>query len=150
MMISRFQSFTSGITTCYKYIRRIKSAQMTEFGLRGTHVMCLFYLHQHPQGLAAAQLAELCVEDKAAISRTIAELEEKGYLYCGDGKKYRMPLFLTESGEQLARRMDQVIAQWVCAGGEGLEEAERESFYASLEKIAANLGKKMRTGKATE
>ena len=53
---------------------------MTEFGLKGTHVMCLFFLHHTPEGLTAAQLCQLCAEDKAAISRTIATLKEKGYI----------------------------------------------------------------------
>ena len=47
-MIQRFDAFVSGITSCYKYIQRIKSMEMTEFGLKGTHVMCLYYLRQTP------------------------------------------------------------------------------------------------------
>ena len=47
-MIQRFDAFVSGITACYKYIQRIKSMEMTEFGLKGTHVMCLYYLRQIP------------------------------------------------------------------------------------------------------
>ena len=42
-MLQRFEDFVTGITVCYKYIQRIKSAEMTEFGLKGTHVMCLFF-----------------------------------------------------------------------------------------------------------
>jgi hypothetical protein len=73
-MIQRFDAFVSGITACYKYIQRIKSMEMTEFGLKGTHVMCLYYLRQNPAGLTASQLCGLCAEDKAAISRTVSEL----------------------------------------------------------------------------
>ena len=78
-MLQRFEDFVTGITVCYKYIQRIKSAEMTEFGLKGTHVMCLFFLHRHPEGLTAAQLCQLCAEDKAAISRSLAVLQEKGF-----------------------------------------------------------------------
>ena len=46
-MIQRFDAFVSGITSCYKYIQRIKSMEMTEFGLKGTHVRCLYYLRQN-------------------------------------------------------------------------------------------------------
>ena len=66
-LINRFQLFVSGVSTCYKYIQRIKNLKMTEFGLKGTHVMCLFFLHHNPEGLTAAQLCQLCAEDKAAI-----------------------------------------------------------------------------------
>ncbi len=136
-MIERFQSFVAGITVCYKCIQRIKAAEMTEFGLKGTHVMCLFYLHQHPEGLTAAQLSALCVEDKGAISRTLADLDGKGYL-CGQ-RKYRTPLHLSPSGEQVASQVDQIIEEWVRAGGDGLTAQEREDFYAALERISCNL-----------
>ena len=33
-MIQRFDAFVSGITSCYKYIQRIKAMEMTEFGLK--------------------------------------------------------------------------------------------------------------------
>ena len=79
-MIQRFDAFVSGITSCYKYIQRIKSLEMTEFGLKGTHVMCMYYLRQNPGGLTASQLCGLCAADTAALSRTVAELTSRGYI----------------------------------------------------------------------
>ena len=137
-MIQRFQAFVTGITVCYKYIQRIKSAEMTEFGLKGTHVMCLFFLHHHPEGLTAAQLCQLCAEDKAAISRTLAVLHKDGYLTSGE-KKYRALLQLTEKGLAVARQVDQLIAQWVGFGGDGLSDEDRAVFYRCLEQISGNL-----------
>lgn len=138
-MIHRFDAFVTGITTCYKHIQRIKSMEMTELGLKGTHVMCLFYLHLHPEGLTAAQLCTLCDEDKAAISRTTAELSAGGYIRSEPEQKYRAKLYLTPSGTALAGKMDELIGQWVSAGGEGLSESQRENFYHSLGVIAGNL-----------
>lgn len=140
-MLQRFEAFVTGITVCYKYIQRIKSVEMTEFGLKGTHAMCLFFLHHNPQGLTAAQLCQLCAEDKAAISRTIATLQEQGYLE-GDDRKYRTTLTLSPAGLELAKQMDTVIEQWVELGGDGLSQAERAAFYRSLSLIAANLKEK--------
>lgn len=137
-MIERFQAFVSGITICYKYIHKIKSMEMTEFGLKGTHVMCLFYIFHSEEGITAAQLCQLCAEDKAAISRTLVTLQEKGYVESGE-KKYRAPLKLTEKGIELAKQMDDLIEQWVDCGGEGLTEEERRSFYYSLDLISSNL-----------
>lgn len=137
-MLQRFEAFVTGITVCHKYIQRIKSAEMSEFGLKGTHAMCLFFLHHNPGGLTAAQLCQLCAEDKAAISRTIATLVEQGYIESSD-KKYRAPLTLTVIGEALALKMDALIEQWVGLGGDGLSEEERSAFYYSLERISANL-----------
>ena len=79
-MILRFQAFLTGMTECYKFIQRIKNAEMTEFGLKGTHVACMFFLHHNPEGLTASQLCQLCAEDKANISRSIEHLEQNGYI----------------------------------------------------------------------
>ncbi len=141
-MIQRFEAFVTGITTCYKYIQRIKSAEMTELGLKGTHVMCIFFLHHNHGGLTASQLCQLCAEDKAAISRTLAYLQKEGYLLTGE-KKYRTPLFLTERGKQIAQQVDGLILQWVGFGSDGLTDEDRAVFYRCLELISTNLRQQM-------
>ena len=141
-MLQRFEAFVSGITVCHKYIQRIKSMEMTELGLKGTHVMCLFYLHHNPQGLTAAQLCQLCAEDKAAISRTLVTLQEKGCILTGE-KKYRAPIHLTEEGTRIAMQLDELIQQWVSFGGDGLTDEERLVFYKALSHISENLQQKL-------
>ena len=141
-MIDRFQSFVSGITICYKYIQKIKSMEMTEFGLKGTHVMCIFYISHSEEELTAAQLCQLCAEDKAAISRTLVTLQEKGFVETGE-KKYRAHLKLTDKGRLLAAQIDSLINHWVDCGGDGLSEEERNSFYYALELISSNLREKI-------
>ena len=138
-MNQRFDAFVSGITACYKYIQRIKAMEMTEFGLKGTHVMCLYYLRQNPAGLTAAQLCGLCAEDKAAISRTVSELRKQGYITTLSEKAYRAMLTLTAAGQELARKFDHLIELWVTVGGSGLTDTERSDFYRSLSTIAENL-----------
>ena len=142
-MIQRFDAFVSGITACYKFIQRIKSMEMTEFGLKGTHVMCLYYLRQNPAGLTASQLCGLCAEDKAAISRTVSELRSRGYITTLSEKAYRAMLTLTSAGQELARKFDHLIEGWVTAGGDGLSSEERSDFYKSLAMISDNLRAKI-------
>ena len=138
-MTNRFQDFLTGITMCYKYIQRIKNAEMTEFGLKGTHVACMFYLNHNPEGLTAAQLCSLCAEDKASISRTVRDLRQKGYIEEGSGRTYRALLRLTPAGAEIAGRMEPVIAEWVGIGGVGLTDEQRTSFYDTLHLISENL-----------
>ena len=142
-MTHRFESFVTGITVCYKYIQRIKSVEMTEFGLKGTHVTCLFYLYRNPQGLTSAQLCQLCAEDKATISRTVSDLRSRGYIEPGGEKNYRAQLRLSQAGEVIAQQMEPLIESWVTVGGEGLTDQQRETFYESLALIADNLRKKL-------
>ena len=142
-MIQRFDAFVTGITVCYKYIQRIKSAEVTELGLKGAHVMCMFYLKQHSDGLTASQLCSLCAEDKAAISRTVSFLKDKGYVSSEGVKNYRSLLRLTAAGKALADQFDNLIAAWVSSGGSGLSDQERRDFYRSLDLISNNLRSKM-------
>lgn len=142
-VIRRFQEFVSGITVCYKYLQRIKNFQMTELGLKGIHVSCLFNLHNCPEGLTATQLCSLCCEDKATISRTVADLREKGYIEPSTGKSYRAVLRLSEAGEAVAKQMEPMIESWVSAGGEGLTDEQREVFYQCLGMISENLKEKL-------
>ena len=137
-MNQRFQSFVTGITICYKYIQRIKSMEMTELGWKGTHVMCLFFLHRNPEGITAARLSQLCAEDKAAISRSVAFLQQEGYLVAV-GSRYRANLVLTEKGRETAQQVEKLIEKWVGFGGEGLSEEDRAAFYRVLEHISGNL-----------
>lgn len=115
---------------------------MTEQGLRGNHTMCLYNLGRHPGGLTCAQLTTLCEEDKAAISRTLAELETRGYVRReappGSGK-YRAKLLLTEKGQAAANFIRQRAESIVEQGGEGLTDSQREVMYASLSLIMRNL-----------
>ena len=141
-MIDRFESFVSNITVCYKSIQRIKSYEMSDLGLRGAHVMCLFFLNRHPEGLTASKLSVLCEEDKAAISRTLTDLSEKGYITADSsmGKShYRAAVTLTDTGRAIAAQIDLKAEKWVSAIGEGLTDGERQAFYSSLIKISANL-----------
>ena len=142
-MIDRFHEFLTGSTVCYKYIQRIKSMEMTELGLKGTHVACLFHLYRKPGGLTAAQLCQLCAEDKASISRTVADLRSRGYIAPGGEKNYRTLLRLTEEGMSAAKQMEAMIARWVTSGGDGLTDQQRESFYESLALISGNLRTKL-------
>ena len=76
----QFESFTAAVTRAYKCLQKIKNRETERMGLKGSHVMCLYYIGKTPGGLTAAELCRLCHEDKAAISRTLVDLTERGYL----------------------------------------------------------------------
>jgi DNA-binding MarR family transcriptional regulator len=140
-MIGRFKEFTKNISFAYKYIIKLKSAAIREFGLKGSHVMCLFYVGEADNGLTATKLCKLCGEDKAAISKSLSALLELGYveLENDENKKYRSKYFLTKSGKRVKDALDVKISDVVADGGIGLTEEEREAFYSALQKIVDNL-----------
>lgn len=141
-MIQRFETFVTSITQIYRCIQKIKRHEMISLGLKGTHVMCLFQLQQHPEGLTAAQLAALCEEDKGAVSRALSDLEARGFALFADQpgqKRYRTAITLTEEGKQAAKHMENSMEAAVQKGGKGLSEEERAIFYRALRMISENL-----------
>lgn len=141
-MEDRFETFAHTVAQLNRAVQKIKSLEMQEIGLKGTHTMCLYYLGKHPNGLTSAELSSLCHEDKAAISRSITELEALSLIRStgGSGKReYRAKLLLTEKGKNTAHYINEKISEFLAIGGAGLTEEEREQFYSCLRLIACNL-----------
>ncbi len=146
-MEERYETFTVLIARINRSIKRVKSAEMAEFQLKGPYVSCLYYLSL-TDGLTAAALCERCDEDKAAISRSLDDLEKSGYITCesSTGRRYRAPLHLTERGRAVCRGINERIDRIVDSASQGLSEAERKSMYQALTLISENL-EQMYSGK---
>lgn len=141
-MITRFEDFVGLISSIHKNIQKIKQGKMKEFGLSGNHVMCMVYLAQHPEGLTAAKLCQLISVNKAATSRALSELLEKGYVCYPDSgvqKKYRATVALTESGMELTKQMAHIICDVVEEVGGDLTDEDRHRMYHALDTIEGNL-----------
>ena len=140
-MVSRFEIISSSVSSIYHDIQKIERMEMAKFGLKGPHAQCLFAMGRFPEGVTSAQLCELCDKDKAAISRTVAEMEREGLVRREErnGNRYRAQLILTDKGVETARIVHQKIQLAVELAGEGLDDAQREVFYRVLALIAGNL-----------
>lgn len=143
-MVERFEDFTSNIALAYKYIIKIKTHEMEKFGLKASHVMCLYNLGKYPDGLTAGELTKLCEEDKAGVSKSVASLREKGLVILDDengAKKYRAKYKITEAGKEVYDKISKIIIHVVKECSADLTDEERATFYRSLETITANLEK---------
>ena len=140
-MISKYELFSSSVSCLYRDIQKIERNEMEKFGLKGPHAQCLLALSRYPEGITAAKLCEICEKDKAAISRSVAELEERGLLKRieRNGLRYRAVLKLTEEGKNAAGVVNEKARQAVEQAGAGLNDAQREVFYKVLAQIAENL-----------
>ena len=146
-MENRFETFTVLIASINRSIRRIKTEEMSEHGLKSPHVSCLYYLYKNP-AMTAAELCEVCDEDKAAVSRSLLYLENHGFLVREGGtsehireggKHYRSPLRLTERGTETARGLAERIDHVLEAVSIGVSEEDRTKMYRTLQQIDANL-----------
>jgi DNA-binding MarR family transcriptional regulator len=137
-MKNRFENFTFRILQLSKLIQRIKNITVKDYGLKAVHVMCIVYLHNHPQGLTNTELVRFTLEDKAAISRALSHLKELELIV--DGESHNKGVYyLTEKGELVAKHIFEASADAVNAGGAHLTEEHRAIFYDSLDKIANDL-----------
>lgn len=139
--MNRYDQFTNLILNISRNIQKIKNYEMASFGLKGNQVQCLFHLYNQIEGVSVSELAVLCNEDKAASSRTIKTLEEKGYVFVdkSENKKYKNPVKLTEKGKKTAELVCQKIDSLCLEGGQGLYEKNRMVFYEALDLVNKNL-----------
>ena len=128
-MDDRFEKLTTNVAQIHKSIQKIKKIYMQSQGLKSTHVMCLYYLSDHPDGLTAAGLCELCKEDKAGISRILSDLENRN----------RSRAHLTDAGMACAREMRSFISHALEEASKDIAEPQRKIFYKTLFTIADNL-----------
>ena len=140
-MVSKYELFTSSVSCMYHDIQKIERTEMAKFGLKGPHAQCLLAMSRYPGGVTAAQLCEICEKDKAAISRTLAELEQARMIHREErnGSRYRSLLTLTEQGKTAANAVSEKARLAVELAGTGLDDSQREIFYRVLGLIAGNL-----------
>ena len=140
-MIGRFEQFCNAIAGIQHAITKIERLEMEKYGLKGPHAQCLLTMRQHPQGITSAELCELCRKDKAAISRTVSELEEAGMISRHDpnGKRYRTALHLTEKGALIAADVEQLVHRTVSRVSQCYDVETREVFVQVLGTISDNL-----------
>ena len=139
-MKERFELFTVLINKISRNVKKIKNQEMAEYGLRSTHVTCLYHLYS-AKTLTATELCERCEEDKATISRALEYLEENGYILCESktAKRYKSALVLTEKGmavgQKITEKIDCVLDE-ICID---LSDEQRAEFYRSLSIISESL-----------
>ena len=132
-MDERFLNFTMSVTRAYKAIKQIKKHKSNSLGIKGVHIMCMYFLAANPDGLTVTELSELCCEDKAAISRTTENLVQLGYVTDRTTeppkRKWRHKLYLTETGIELEHTIDRMISELINNLDYSFTAKEMETFY---------------------
>ena len=110
-MLERFEDLTA---ECHPGLQEHSADQKTTDGtawaLRATPRSCVFIISPSG-GNDCHDLSRITVEDKASISRILAELEEEGYITyeTEPGRKYRAPALLTKKAGKPAVKIQQLI-----------------------------------------
>lgn len=140
-MVSRFEQFTAAIFSINRCIQKIERVEMAKFGLKGPQAQCLLAMSRYPEGITSSQLRTVCDKDKAAISRTIADLEQQGMVQriTNNGNRYRAMLVLTPRGLSAAEYVQERARFAVDKASEGMDDEQRAVLYRCLGLIAGNL-----------
>ena len=121
---------------------------MEALNLKGSHAIYLVVLYNNQEGLTSTALAQMCGRDKADVCRAIAHFDKEGLIFrdIKDNKNYRTLLFLTEKGEQAAKRLCHKAKSAVEYTSAGLSDKDIASLYSSLEVICTNIEKLSENG----
>lgn len=140
-MLSRFEQFSFVISGIYRYIQKLERDEMIKYGHKGSFAQYLVAIGRFPSGVTSVQLCEICNKDKAAVSRAVSEMEEKG-LICRDASRhtfYRAPLKLTEEGKKAMEFISKRAQTAVESAGKELSDSDRKVLYSTLDTISAKL-----------
>lgn len=147
-MVERYTRFAAAVSKISNCIQKIESEAMAGYGLKGSCAQYITAIRLSQNGMTISQLSETCMKDKAAVSRTIAELEAKGVVIrkAQGSNIYRAPLVLTVKGQEIAGYVAQRAAAAVKIAG--LDGEERHNMYMGLDVIAQNLSDICKEGMA--
>ena len=137
-----FEVFSSMLSSATKSLERLKSKGMEEFGLSGTHTLCLRQLYDSPTGLTRTELATKLSVDRAQITRVIGELLEKGFVTEGEGGSgYRKKCALTEKGRSATAEINAIVERINHFVSGEIPPERLSDFYRTLREICENLKK---------
>lgn len=111
-------------------------------GVKSVHVLWIYELYIHPDGLTSAELAVRSNIDPSLISRELAALKRKGYITkeVTPGKRnYNARITLTPEGEELAKVIYDQALNVQEQVNYGISDADLAVFYSVLERLNDNL-----------
>ena len=136
----RFEEFSALISSIYGNIQKLKARYTTQLGLTAVHVLWLYLLRTHPEGMSASELAAAAQSNRSLFSREIDELFDKGIIYTqenGSKRRYGWKLILTDKGRELADIITVIAADIQKTVSRDISEEDLITFYQTL-KVLAN------------
>lgn len=136
----RFEEFVGLISSLEKEVQRIRSVECERLGLRGADLMCLYCLGRSDSPLTAAELSRRAGVTRAAVSRSLAQLEEGGLVIVApageQGRAYRAPVSLTDAGRKTMAGVEGAVSRVMSRVDSALEDDDaRARLYASLASV---------------
>ena len=135
-MEERYKLFTVLITDIFRSIKKLKTEEMSKYGLKSIHLSCLHYIYNEG-AMSLKEVCDACRDDKANVSRSLRSLAEKGYLK--NDPLHQNKFVLTESGLDLTVMLEKRIVDVIFEASRGLTDESRKAMYDGLDLICDNL-----------
>jgi DNA-binding MarR family transcriptional regulator len=90
------------------------------------------------EGTSQEEIAHFLAIDKAAVARSVKNMESKGYVITEQSQadKRAKELYLTDSGRELYQFMQQINNQWVSQVLQDLDADDVNRFNQTMDKIS--------------
>ena len=135
-----FETFSNLLNNTTKSLDKLKTKGMEEYGLSGTHTLCLRQLYDCPEGLTRTELSSRLCVDRAQMTRVIAQLLEKGFVDQTEHSSiYRRKCVLTEKGRNATTEINQLVEKINRFVSGDIPEERLQIFYETFWEISENL-----------
>ena len=143
--MENFSAFALSLESLNKSFNKIKSAKISEFGIRAAHFNCLIHIDLSSEGLTSTEISKDCGLDKAFVSRTTSDLLKGGFIKTNekfnDGRKYRNKYILTEKGKEVIFEIKALIERFFSEISEKISEYDMRCFWKVMTAISDTLSK---------
>ncbi len=131
------RAFTRQIAVTYRCAMRYREKQLADTGLGGCQTPYLTALYRRP-GLTQEELAQELDVNKSSVTRQVAMLEEKGYVYrmSDEGDRRVLRVYPTEKALVLRERLYQVLRDWNAYLTGDFTEEERETLARLMQRVS--------------
>ena len=144
--MDNFSTFALSFENIAKCINKIKSATISEFGIKAAHFDCMVHIDMSAEGLTPTEISKDCGVDKAFVSRTTADLIKGGFIQTNqkfnDGRKYRNKYVLTEKGREVIKETKAMIEKYFADLNDRISEYEMSCFMRVILAISESATKK--------
>lgn len=125
------------ISVTYRCALLYREQELDGTGLTGYQTPYLLALYREP-GLTQEELARRMDVNKSTITRQLAMLEEKGYIYrmSDENDRRMLRVYPTERAVALRPRLTEVLARWSDYLMGDLKEDEREALLRLMMRVA--------------
>ena len=127
-------------TNAFNYcIQAIKAEEIKSTKLKGAETMLLLYLGFNPQGLTNTELVECSKMDKAAVSRSLAELAKEKFIrfeYRNGKSRYGAHAVLT-TGKEVTDHIVERISKVLTKALGHLSAEDKKSFITNMAAVAS-------------